>query len=71
MLTVAGGMQDWNYLHTNCFAITIELGCVKYPWQKDLKQYWTQNEAALFVFIAQVCLVSTGNNINKSVTVLR
>jgi len=44
---------------------------VKYPWQKDLKQYWTQNEAALFVFIAQVCPVSTSSNISKSITALR
>ena len=47
-------MQDWNYLHSNCFEITIELGCVKYPMEKDLNRYWTQNEAALFVFISQV-----------------
>ena len=52
----AGGMQDWNYLHSNCFEITIELGCYKYPMTSDLKRFWTQNEAALIVFISQVLM---------------
>uniref|UniRef100_A0A8C6SD53 Carboxypeptidase D, a n=1 Tax=Neogobius melanostomus TaxID=47308 RepID=A0A8C6SD53_9GOBI len=51
---VPGGMQDWNYLHTNCFEVTIEQGCVKYPWAKDLPGYWEQNRRALLQFIHQV-----------------
>uniref|UniRef100_A0A8C6KAB7 Carboxypeptidase D, a n=1 Tax=Nothobranchius furzeri TaxID=105023 RepID=A0A8C6KAB7_NOTFU len=52
--TVPGGMQDWNYVNTNCFEVTIELGCVKYPWAKDLPKYWEQNGRALLEFIHQV-----------------
>ncbi|XP_057694558.1 carboxypeptidase D [Corythoichthys intestinalis] len=51
---VAGGMQDWNYMNTNCFEVTIELGCVKYPWAKDLPKYWEQNRQSLLQFIHQV-----------------
>lgn len=51
---VPGGMQDWNYLNTNCFEVTIELGCVKYPLTKDLPGYWEQNRRALLQFIHQV-----------------
>ncbi|XP_006812779.2 carboxypeptidase D-like [Saccoglossus kowalevskii] len=52
--SVAGGMQDWNYLNTNCFEITLELGCFKYPYQKDLESYWEDNELSLITFLQQV-----------------
>uniref|UniRef100_A0A3B4TBF9 Carboxypeptidase D n=2 Tax=Seriola dumerili TaxID=41447 RepID=A0A3B4TBF9_SERDU len=51
---VPGGMQDWNYLNTNCFEVTIELGCVKYPVARDLPKYWEQNRRALLQFVHQV-----------------
>ena len=51
---VPGGMQDWNYLHSNCFELTVELGCWKYPYTKDLQSYWKANEYALLVFMGQV-----------------
>ncbi|XP_030634505.1 carboxypeptidase D isoform X1 [Chanos chanos] len=51
---VRGSMQDWNYLNTNCFEVTIELGCMKYPLEKDLPVYWEQNRRALLQFIHQV-----------------
>ncbi|XP_028274597.1 carboxypeptidase D [Parambassis ranga] len=51
---VSGGMQDWNYLNTNCFEVTIELGCVKYPLAKELPKYWEQNRRALLQFLHQV-----------------
>ena len=49
-----GGMQDWNYLQTNCFEVTIELGCVKYPLEKDLPKFWEQNRRSLIQFMKQV-----------------
>uniref|UniRef100_A0A8C7WF88 Carboxypeptidase D, a n=1 Tax=Oncorhynchus mykiss TaxID=8022 RepID=A0A8C7WF88_ONCMY len=51
---VPGGMQDWNYLNTNCFEVTIELGCVKYPKAQHLPLYWDQNHRALLQYIHQV-----------------
>ncbi|XP_038139891.1 carboxypeptidase D [Cyprinodon tularosa] len=52
--SVSGGMQDWNYMNTNCFEVTIELGCFKYPLAKELPKYWEQNWRALIQFIHQV-----------------
>lgn len=49
-----GGMQDYNYLHTNCFEITVELGCFKYPRARDLPKYWDENKKSLFAFMEQV-----------------
>ncbi|XP_063061672.1 carboxypeptidase D isoform X2 [Engraulis encrasicolus] len=51
---VPGGMQDWNYVNTNCFEVTIELGCVKYPHASDLRSYWEQNRRALLRYMHQV-----------------
>ena len=40
----SGGMQDYNYVHSNCFEITLELGCVKYPQAVELPKFWDANK---------------------------
>lgn len=51
---VVGGMQDYNYLNSNCFEITVEQGCVKFPYASQLQSIWDSNRAALIAYILQV-----------------
>lgn len=44
-------MQDFNYLATNAFEVTLELGCQKYPREKDLEKEWYRNREALLAYI--------------------
>uniref|UniRef100_A0A2K6T7A0 Carboxypeptidase N subunit 1 n=1 Tax=Saimiri boliviensis boliviensis TaxID=39432 RepID=A0A2K6T7A0_SAIBB len=47
-------MQDFNYLHTNCFDITLELSCNKFPPQEELQREWLGNREALIQFLEEV-----------------
>jgi carboxypeptidase E len=51
--TLCSGMQDFNYLSSNCFELTFELGCHKFPPGKDLAQYWKDNVNAFYEFMWQ------------------
>jgi hypothetical protein len=47
-------MQDFNYLASNSFELTLELGCRKFPPGKDLPNLWHENKNALLNFMWQV-----------------
>ncbi|UMM38957.1 hypothetical protein L5515_016207 [Caenorhabditis briggsae] len=51
---VSGGMQDWNYLNTNCFELTVEMNCEKFPKTAKLVKLWEENKYALLKFISLV-----------------
>uniref|UniRef100_UPI00398F6605 LOW QUALITY PROTEIN: inactive carboxypeptidase-like protein X2 n=1 Tax=Pristiophorus japonicus TaxID=55135 RepID=UPI00398F6605 len=52
--TVPGSMNDFSYLHTNCFEITVELSCDKYPHQSELAAEWENNKESLLLYMEQV-----------------
>ncbi|KAJ9597776.1 hypothetical protein L9F63_011384 [Diploptera punctata] len=54
--TFTGGMQDYNYVFHGCMEITLEISCCKYPHASQLPQLWTDNKAALLVYIREVHL---------------
>ncbi|XP_074869254.1 carboxypeptidase M isoform X2 [Carettochelys insculpta] len=53
---IQGGMQDYNYIWGQCFEITLELSCCKYPPASQLQSFWNDNKAALTEYIKQVHL---------------
>ena len=51
---VNGGMQDYNYVNSNCFEVTIEQACYKYPYASALPGIWEDNRDALVAYIWEV-----------------
>ncbi|XP_066535504.1 carboxypeptidase Z isoform X2 [Hoplias malabaricus] len=49
-----GGMSDFNYLHSNCLELTVELGCDKFPSEGELYPEWLRNKEALLSFMESV-----------------
>ena len=48
---VPGGMEDFNYLHSNCFEITMELSCCKYPKGSELPREWSNNKESMLKYM--------------------
>uniref|UniRef100_A0A3B4TTJ6 Carboxypeptidase X, M14 family member 1 n=1 Tax=Seriola dumerili TaxID=41447 RepID=A0A3B4TTJ6_SERDU len=51
---VPGSMNDFSYLHTNCFEVTVELSCDKFPHVSELPIEWNNNRESLLVYMEQV-----------------
>ncbi|XP_059494285.1 carboxypeptidase M-like [Stegostoma tigrinum] len=71
---ISGGMQDYNYVWGQCYELTLELSCCKYPPAAQLPRFWEQNKVPLIVFIQQVhlglkgrVLDDKGNPISKAI----
>ncbi|XP_053616967.1 carboxypeptidase D isoform X2 [Plodia interpunctella] len=57
---VNGGMQDYNYIHSNCFEVTFELSCCKYPAPEELPKFWKVNKEPLLAYMEQTHIGVTG-----------
>ncbi|XP_022111952.1 carboxypeptidase D-like [Acanthaster planci] len=51
--SVAGGMQDFNYIFGGCMEITVEMSCCKYPAASELRAYWEENRSPMLEFLKQ------------------
>ena len=47
-------MQDFNYEHSNCFEITVELTCCKHPLRSELINEWESNKESLLAYLEAV-----------------
>uniref|UniRef100_A0A3B4TG20 Carboxypeptidase X, M14 family member 1 n=1 Tax=Seriola dumerili TaxID=41447 RepID=A0A3B4TG20_SERDU len=66
------GMNDFSYLHTNCFEVTVELSCDKFPHTSELPIEWENNKESLLVYMEQVrpsreTMMSNESNLKSSV----
>ncbi|XP_023348147.1 carboxypeptidase D isoform X2 [Eurytemora carolleeae] len=52
---VDNGMQDFNYLFSNCLEITVELSCWKKPEEHILNTEWENNVDSLLVLLESAC----------------
>lgn len=44
-------MQDFNYVHSNCFEVTFELTCCKFPSATTLPKEWQLNKESLLKYM--------------------
>lgn len=51
---VQGGMQDYNYIFSQCIEITLEVSCCKYPDPSTLQGFWNDNKASVIQYMKQV-----------------
>ena len=59
-------MEDYNYLYGDCFEITIELTCCKYPEASKLKDEWENNKNALWEYTMAAYQDSARNHYFRS-----
>lgn len=55
-------MNDFSYLHTNCFELSMYVGCDKFPHESELPEEWENNRESLLVFMEQVQRQSSPRN---------
>ncbi|XP_055515979.1 carboxypeptidase M isoform X1 [Leucoraja erinacea] len=63
--SIAGGMQDYNYVWGQCFEVTVELSCCKYPPAAQLPHFWDQNKASLIALLKQAHLGIKGRVLDQ------
>lgn len=58
--SVSGGMQDYNYINSNSFELTMEVSCCKFPDASTLQGFWEDNKQSLLEYLKQVHTGLTG-----------
>lgn len=58
--SVSGGMQDYNYVNSNSFELTMEVSCCKFPEASTLQGFWEDNKKSLLEFLKRVHTGLTG-----------
>ena len=48
---IVGGMQDFNYIFSNCMELTVELELCKFPERNPLEADWDSNKESLVKYL--------------------
>ena len=70
-VSLLAGMNDFSYLHTNCFELSMYVGCDKFPHESELPEEWENNRESLLVFMEQVQEQSSPRSSHKKNTCRR
>ncbi len=62
--------QDYNYLRSNAFEITVELSCCKYPPASSLGNEWLNNKQSLLAYLEKVIVDAFHNDQRDSAVCL-
>jgi len=64
-------MNDFSYLHTNCFELTMELSCDKFPSVVELPAEWELNQESLLTFMEQVSHDGSESSFNEPANMIK
>lgn len=53
-------MQDFNYVFTNCFELTLELSCCKFPAASELSREWFKNKRSMIEYMKKTHMGAKG-----------
>mmetsp|Transcript_21426 Transcript_21426/g.35456 ORF Transcript_21426/g.35456 Transcript_21426/m.35456 type:complete len:201 (+) Transcript_21426:460-1062(+) len=59
-------MQDWNYIWTQTFELTLEVSDIKWPPKEQLEQFWQENKPALLALLKHAHVGVHGQITNES-----
>ncbi|KAK3555766.1 hypothetical protein QTP86_028950 [Hemibagrus guttatus] len=63
---VQGSTQNFSFFSGNCFEVTFQLSCCKYPLASDLYSEWNNNREALLAYMEKVHIGVRGYVMNTS-----
>ncbi|PKI35464.1 hypothetical protein CRG98_044150 [Punica granatum] len=65
---IYGAMQDWNYIHADCFELTLEVSDNKWPPANELPTIWEHNRKSMLNLISSVAKTGIHGKIFSSET---
>nr|XP_009860572.2 carboxypeptidase N catalytic chain-like [Ciona intestinalis] len=52
--SISGAFEDYSYIGTNCFSLSVEASCTKWVTQRRLREEWLNNKEAMLSAVEKV-----------------